>query len=538
MKSAERSARDVEQRLEAARIGSRPRRTPLGGTYDTTRGRRLQWILDGLGPAYAFLGRYLSTRLDLLPLPDCLALRDTHDDVPAMPTEALLALIAREARSDAHNVFPDFDLAPVRSHLLYQLHRATLRDGTRVRVRVLRPGPEEVPDEAARAVCAGALGDRDGQAARDDLLAGFRRAWNDEHDLAAAAAALTEYRRDATPDDALVTPVVVHALCTPRLLVVGDTGGQTLAALAPAARAAALGRDGRSAAATADLRRVAGGACHAWLGQALERRHFPLVTDAGDLALLGPGAYAFTGIRFGTLADDPRSDLREYLEASSVQDVDRACTCLLRLLAADGADPNQVRPRLRQAVPFRDAAGAGLAGGDALADQVALQVRLARERTGVLPAGASDFLGALLAVSAAAHALAPGHDPLREGIQELRLSSALDRVRAMFTPDELRAQAERYASVFVGTPRTLDLALVSAIEAAGRPPAPARTVPRTRPARQAPTLALVAALLLAAAGVLPRAPQAAVSWAERHAPAAFLVLAGVSLWAVGRRGGA
>jgi hypothetical protein len=537
MRAAER-ARDVERRLEAAHVGSRPRRAAFGGPYDTTRGRRLRWVLDGLGPAYAFLGRYLSTRLDLLPLPDCLALRAAHDDVPAMPTEALLALVARETRREVPELFGDFAAAPVRSHLLYQAHRATLRDGTRVRVRVLRPDPEEVGDEAARAVCAAALGERNGRTSLDDLLAGFRRAWNDERDLAGAAAALTEYLRDAAPDDTLVTPAVVHGLCTPRLLVLEDEAGETLAALAPAASAAARGRDGRSAAAAADLRRVASGVCHAWLRQALERRHYPLVADANDLAVRGPAAYAFTGIRFGTVADDPRADLREYLESASVQDMERACACLVRLLAADGAAAKEVLPRLRQAVPFRDAAGAGLGEGDALADQVALQVRLARERTKALPAGAADFLGALLAVSAAAHALAPGHDPLREGIQDLRLTYALDQARTLFTPDALRANAERYASVFVGAPRTLDLALASATRAAARPPAPAHPAAGARPARRAPTLALAAALLLAAAGVLPRVPQEAGTWAERHAPAAFLVLVGVSLWTVGRRSGA
>jgi hypothetical protein len=193
---------------------------------------------------------------------------------------------------------------------------------------------------------------------------------------------------------------------------------------------------------------------------------------------------------------------------------------------------------LRQAVPFRDAAGPGLAGGDALADQVALQVRLARAHATTFPAGVAEFLGALLAVSSAAQVLAPAHDPLREGIQDLRLAFALDRVRAWFTPEELRGHAERYAAVLVGAPRTLDLALASATQVAGRTPAPARTAGGPRPARRVATLAVVAALLLAAAGVLPRVPPAAATWAERHAPAAFLVLVGVSLWAVGRRSGA
>lgn len=111
------------------------------------RGQRLRQALEELGPIFVKFGQALSTRPDLIP-PDIAAeLTRLQDRVPPFPGEQARTVIERSLGSSLADHFASFDVQPLASASVAQVHAATLLDGTAVVVKVLRPGIEAVIDQ-------------------------------------------------------------------------------------------------------------------------------------------------------------------------------------------------------------------------------------------------------------------------------------------------------------------------------------------------------------------------------------------------------
>jgi predicted unusual protein kinase regulating ubiquinone biosynthesis (AarF/ABC1/UbiB family) len=89
------------------------------------------------------LGQFLSARADLLPQEALAELATLQDEVPAEPFDVIRAAIERELGAPADTIFDSIDPAPAGSASFGQVHRARLRDGRIVAVKVQRPGIEE-----------------------------------------------------------------------------------------------------------------------------------------------------------------------------------------------------------------------------------------------------------------------------------------------------------------------------------------------------------------------------------------------------------
>jgi ubiquinone biosynthesis protein len=100
--------------------------------------------LEALGPTFIKFGQALSTRPDMLPPPYLAALERTQDDMAPVPVEQVRAMIESELGVRPSHLFETFDEEPLGSASLAQVHRATLRDGRTVAVKVQRPGIVEV----------------------------------------------------------------------------------------------------------------------------------------------------------------------------------------------------------------------------------------------------------------------------------------------------------------------------------------------------------------------------------------------------------
>jgi ubiquinone biosynthesis protein len=105
-----------------------------------SRGARLRLALQALGPIYVKAGQVLSTRRDLLPadIADELAL--LQDQVAPFPGEQAVATVERALGRPVSELYARFEVAPLASASIAQVHAATLHDGREVVVKVLRPG--------------------------------------------------------------------------------------------------------------------------------------------------------------------------------------------------------------------------------------------------------------------------------------------------------------------------------------------------------------------------------------------------------------
>ena len=103
-------------------------------------GKLLREKLLKLGPTFIKIGQTLATRADLLPVEYIQELAKLQDEVPPFPTEQARAIIETELRAKIEDIFEGFEDVPIAAASLGQVHRAKLRTGQPVAIKVQRPG--------------------------------------------------------------------------------------------------------------------------------------------------------------------------------------------------------------------------------------------------------------------------------------------------------------------------------------------------------------------------------------------------------------
>ena len=111
---------------------------------DAPRGQRLREALQELGPVFVKLGQMMSTRPDLIPDDIAEELSLLQDQVPPFPGDQALLILEQAYEEPVSHHLVDFNLEPLASASVAQVHDARLNDGTEVIVKILRPGLEPV----------------------------------------------------------------------------------------------------------------------------------------------------------------------------------------------------------------------------------------------------------------------------------------------------------------------------------------------------------------------------------------------------------
>ncbi len=113
---------------------------------DTTERRagRFRRALERAGGTFVKLGQQLAMRVDLLPWAYCVELSKMLDQMIPFPTEQALQAVERVIKRPWQEVFTVFDPKPIGSASLACVFQATLKDGTKVVVKVRRPRIKEL----------------------------------------------------------------------------------------------------------------------------------------------------------------------------------------------------------------------------------------------------------------------------------------------------------------------------------------------------------------------------------------------------------
>ncbi len=110
-------------------------------TFHERRAERMVTTLASLGPTFVKLAQLFAGRADIIPEPYVSAIGTLTDRVPGVPADRIRASLIESYGAPPETVFEWFDVQPLASASLGQVHRARV-DGRDVVVKILRPGVE------------------------------------------------------------------------------------------------------------------------------------------------------------------------------------------------------------------------------------------------------------------------------------------------------------------------------------------------------------------------------------------------------------
>ncbi len=130
------------EKLFPGRVGFR---LPSSGKApeSSTVYERMRLTLEELGPTFVKFGQIMSTRTELLPPELIEELKKLQDHAKSIPFSEVRAVIEGTC-PDIFDWFAEIDETPVASASIGQVHRAVLKDGTLVAVKIQRPGIGEI----------------------------------------------------------------------------------------------------------------------------------------------------------------------------------------------------------------------------------------------------------------------------------------------------------------------------------------------------------------------------------------------------------
>ncbi|HUP48001.1 MAG TPA: AarF/UbiB family protein [Thermoanaerobaculia bacterium] len=107
------------------------------------RAQAFAGALRNMGPGYVKFGQLLSTRPDIVPPEYVAALESLQDDLEPFSFADVERTVEQELGARISKIFGTFEAVPVAAASLGQVHRAVLRDGRDVVVKVQRPNIRE-----------------------------------------------------------------------------------------------------------------------------------------------------------------------------------------------------------------------------------------------------------------------------------------------------------------------------------------------------------------------------------------------------------
>ena len=306
--------------------------------------RRARWLTQaflGLGSAFIKLGQLLSARPDVLPAELVEELATLQDRVPAFPFAVVQDLLEQELGERCAEII-DLESEPLGSASLAQVHRASLRSGRQVVLKVQRPGLErtfrldlEVLQQVAAAVQRHPRWGR----GRDwiGIAQECRRVLLRELDFRLEAEHAARFRQQFLDDPGIRIPAVVWELSTRRVLCLDYVPGikitdrQALieAGIVPAA--------------------VAEKGAASYLQQLVRFGFFHADPHPGNLAVAADGALIYYDFgMMGQLSSRLRGRLGSMVRAAAARDASGLVTELQQAgVIAPGVDSGPVRRLVR-----------------------------------------------------------------------------------------------------------------------------------------------------------------------------------------------
>ncbi len=459
VRSLRRRGRRVQRYAEISRIAVRNGLGPtlgLGRKDDVDASaarppvRRLRLALEECGGMFVKLGQVLSTRTDLISPQAATELGLLQDHVRPAPREGIAAMLEEELDAPVSDVFRGFDWQPVAAASIGQVYRAQLPDGSRVVVKVQRPGIDEsvrvdlsVLEELGRVIQTRTTWGREYRV--EDLVAEFSARLREELDYRIEARNAAAIAATMPGDAHIRVPFVYEELSTSRVLVMEWLDGASV-------------REVDWSGVRADDRvKLADSLLRTFLEQMLQEGVFHADPHPGNVMLLTDGQLAL--IDFGAVGRlDPvqQAALRELMAGVSRRDADAVVQAVLQVASLRrGVDVNDFERALARFMAQHLAPGS-----QPDAAMFNAMLRLMFDYGITMPAEWSTFFRALIVLEGTLTTIAPGYSVI-----DAAESIAAKWVRSLINPSSMqqavRDELLRTVPMLRRLPRHIDRAFTS-----------------------------------------------------------------------------
>ncbi len=185
---------------------------------------RIRKALEDLGPVFVKFGQILSTRRDMLPDDLANELAKLQDDVPPFSGAMSRQIIEDSLEQSVSKLFKEFDETPLASASIAQVHTATLHNGNKAIVKVVRPGIEktirhDIDLMMLIAKMIARFSDTGKRLRPVEVIEDYEKVIFDELDLGREAANASQLRRNHEKSPDLYVPEVYWDYCTEKVFV-------------------------------------------------------------------------------------------------------------------------------------------------------------------------------------------------------------------------------------------------------------------------------------------------------------------------------
>ena len=292
---------------------------------------KMRLMFEALGPTFVKVGQILSMRSEILPQSFCDELAKLRADADPMPYSTVLDVLATEYGRPADEVFAHIDPKPLGSASLAQVHRATLKTGEDVAIKVQRPGVRETmaQDVSIMRSIAKAATKVIRTSQIVDLKGVVEELWDtfeSETDFLIEARNLAEFKRFSVRFKYMDCPTVYVELCTEHVVVMEYIDGISVS------------HPGQLIDAGYDLKEIGTKLVDNYATQILDDGFFHADPHPGNILIRGGQIVLIDLGMTGRLDQRTRTVLKEMIFAVAKQDSPALAEGLLRFAGTE-ADP-------------------------------------------------------------------------------------------------------------------------------------------------------------------------------------------------------